>query len=864
MTNNNQKVQLPAFSADDAAREDKMFSNGVDRYHSKAAREHKAGQLTKPETNLIEASIQTVAAEIRNMLQLMKDKRDAAGGRGRVASWFLPVSVLDADKLACIALNASFVSVLEKAELRKAVTLIGEQVEMEAWACDFQTHDETLFKRLTKMACKNNDTQTYRLKAMQAVAKKEGFPYVVWDDDFRAGVGGALLNAVLTATKLFETHDVHSTALQRTKNYIHFTKEAAAYLLETADLYSVLRPMYMPMLSAPKPWDSMFTGAYNDERLAAQLPLLRTHNQTHVKQIVEAFNDGSIQPVVDAVNTIQAVPLMINENLLEVLTHCWTHKVPVKGLPAVVEFTHKPYPGDEEWLAMTIPQKKLWTKEKKMAILKNRAMESDWFQINQDLGIARELLGKPFALPCSLDFRGRVYPIPSFNHQRSDHVRNLFVFANGKPLGHEGARWLAIHIASTGDFDKVSKESFATRVEWTKKNSAMIQAIGNDPIGTIDEWSCADKPFAFVAACIEWAKFKKVGLSYVSHLPIPLDGSNSGQQHFAAAARCEKGGKLVNLIAAEKPADMYATVAKMCSEQVQKDAQNDECESQEIARLWTRHGVNRKVVKRSVMVFSYSSEKFGFRKQIITDLMEPMQDEVLRGNLTEHAFGDEETYTQAAGYMAGLVWDAVNIVVVRAAEGMRFLQKCAVVLAHESKPVMWTTPMGLPVQNMYQEFDTKRVELFLNDRRVSVKDAQIDDRITADGTVEKKLTILLNTKPKGVIKKSKSKSTIAANWIHSLDAAHLQAAVNAAAKAGIVDMLLIHDSFGTHACDATEFQTIIKQTFVDMYSNHDVFAELRDRVLAEISEVSREKVPPLPEKGTLDLKGVMDSLYCFS
>lgn len=865
MTTNTNKVQLPEYDQGEADREALMFDKGVERYHSKAAREHKAGQLTKPEMNLIEASIKDVAAAIRTALDTVRDNREKNPKYpGTMPFWFLPVSLLDTDLLAYIALNSLFGSVIAKSELRKAVDAMGEQVEMEVWRMDFQNSDPDLFKRLVKMACKNNDTQAYRLKAMKIVAAKEQHPYVVWDDQFRAAVGGVMLNAVLSATEIFETYDVQSTIDRRTKNYVGFTKGAKDCLSEADGIYSVLRPVYMPMLTQPKPWDSMYTGAYNDERLAAQLPFLRTHNRTHITKVVDAFKKGSMAPVVAAVNAIQAVPLMVNPEMLKVLEHCWSLKLPVKGLPAVVPFTHAPYPGDEAWIAMEIPQKKLWKREKKLSILKNRAMESDCFQIGQDIGIAKELLGKPFALPCSLDFRGRVYPIPTFNHQRSDHIRNLFMFANGKPLGIAGARWLAIHVASTGDFDKVSKESFKTRVEWTHLNTEMLERIGNDPVGTVEEWAAADKPFSFVAACIEWAKYKQVGPDYVSHLPIPLDGSNSGQQHFAAASRCEKGGELVNLMPSVKPKDMYATVAKLCSTQVQQDAQDENSEHQAMAQLWTRFGVNRKVVKRSVMVFSYSSEAYGFRKQIITDLMEPMQDEVLRGRLAEHAFGTEDTYTQAAGYMAGLIWEAVNVVVVRAAEGMRFLQKCASALAHESKPATWITPMGLPVENMYQEWDTKRVQLFLNDRRVKAKDASVTDRVASDGSVDKRLTIQFNTKPTGVIKKAKCKSTIAANWIHSLDAAHLQAAVNAATEVGITDMLLIHDSFSTHACDTSEFQGVIKRTFVDMYLSHDVFAEFRENCMADISEKGMSKIPPLPDKGALDLEQVMFSDYCFS
>jgi len=41
-----------------------------------------------------------------------------------------------------------------------------------------------------------------------------------------------------------------------------------------------------------------------------------------------------------------------------------------------------------------------------------------------------------------LDWRGRVYGVPSFNLQREDRVRALFMFADGEPISDEGLKWL--------------------------------------------------------------------------------------------------------------------------------------------------------------------------------------------------------------------------------------------------------------------------------------------------------------------------------------------------------------------------------------------------------------------------------------
>ena len=56
-----------------------------------------------------------------------------------------------------------------------------------------------------------------------------------------------------------------------------------------------------------------------------------------------------------------------------------------------------------------------------------------------------------FWVPLNIDFRGRLYGIPHFNFSRADHIRGLFVFADGEPIGEDGLRWLKAHGAARAD-----------------------------------------------------------------------------------------------------------------------------------------------------------------------------------------------------------------------------------------------------------------------------------------------------------------------------------------------------------------------------------------------------------------------------
>jgi hypothetical protein len=93
-----------------------------------------------------------------------------------------------------------------------------------------------------------------------------------------------------------------------------------------------------------------------------------------------------------------------------------------------------------------------------------------------------------------------MYAMPQYlNPQGSDLAKSLLTFAEGKPLGQAGWFWLAVHVANTFGNDKCSLED---RAQWTKDNFDRLVSMANDPLAD-RWWAEADKPFQFLAACIE-------------------------------------------------------------------------------------------------------------------------------------------------------------------------------------------------------------------------------------------------------------------------------------------------------------------------------------------------------------------------
>ena len=70
----------------------------------------------------------------------------------------------------------------------------------------------------------------------------------------------------------------------------------------------------------------------------------------------------------------------------------------------------------------------------------------------------------------------------------------------------------------------------------------------------------------------------------------------------------------------------------------------------------------------------------------------------------------------------------------------------------------------------------------------------------------------------------------------------------------------VHDSFWTHAATTPQMNRLLREKFVELYSQpilEDLQASFRERFPSA-------KIPELPEKGDLDITDVLDSQYFFS
>jgi len=177
--------------------------------------------------------------------------------------------------------------------------------------------------------------------------------------------------------------------------------------------------------------------------------------------------------------------------------------------------------------------------------------------------------------------------------------RGLLTFGEAKALGEKGLRWLKIHIANLYGFDKAA---FDERVKWVDDHMDQIREAATNPLDGSRWWLSAGDPWQFLAASMELcAAYKSEDPhTYESSLPVHQDGTCNGLQHYAALGGDVQGAQQVNLVAGDKPSDVYSHVGRMVEEVIEKDALKGEKYA-----MMLQGKITRKVVKQTVCFFCF-------------------------------------------------------------------------------------------------------------------------------------------------------------------------------------------------------------------------------------------------------------------
>lgn len=810
-----------------------MVDLGVERFTTMTKKAQEMG--VEERTTYGNALISGLITSVSNTLTAEVTERIEGGraGRKNPALVYLHQHVEQMDMIAFIALNKVIASISKNST--KVSTLaprIGRAVDDELFYTSLREKDRRLHTYITRLAKERSAEHVKRKVVNLMLRRREVENPNAISDLLATHIGSYLIEAIITSTDLIEVQEVIAgDGTRNTANMILPTEATRKFIADRTLSAALMRPAYEPMIVPPMDWVGPTKGGYIS-RSFRPLRLVKSRARGYQAAIAEV----DMSRVLDAVNAAQQTAWAVNPFILSVLEVGWERGHSLGGIPIRenIELPPKPFDIDDNEEARIA-----WRKEARAVHEENRVIDSKRFSFVTMLQTAQKYSRfERIYMPYTLDFRGRIYAVPQFNPQGPDAMRALLRFAEGKPIDNDSAPFLAIHLANTGAFNKIDKAALEDRVAWVYENEDKIVACAEDPFEN-RWWTEADSPFCFLAACHEWAGWLREGPGFLSHIPVALDGSCSGLQHFSMAFADEIGGAAVNLVPSDKPADIYSLVMERVIAQAKIDAAGEGDEA-EVAAQWLRSQLLiRSTFKRPTMTYGYGSGQYGFREQIEVDTLKPAHRDFLQGN---GPWPFEEKGFKASLYLARETLKAVEGTVVKAAEAMAWLKEIAGLVASEGQTVRWTTPDGFPVVQAYYEVASKRIDTVIFGTRYQTQ-------IPVDTTK---------------VSKRQQVSAVSPNFIHSLDATHLRMAVLAAKEEGIDSFALVHDSFGTHAADTGRFFVILRETLARLYLDHDVVGDLHAEIASQLTPENAEQMPMPPSKGNLDLAAVVDCDFAFA
>lgn len=796
--------------------EEEALGLGIKRYRDRvqAAKEQGRESETMVGRTLLDRTLIKVTKAVEDWVEQSTQSR---GNRNAIILKF--IQQFDPDQVAFITSKSIINCISKKSRLQTLAFTISGLLEDEIEYRKFRTQDRNKWKYIQD---KYQNTSSYRHKRYVTLrAKREwaNIPDEKWTTRERLIVGTTLINIFIQATGLITIDSTSSKNRATVK--VKPTEELMNWMSKQNARSEVMSPLYFPMVVPPRDWTTPYEGGYLFSS-RANTKFIKVRNPNYIEEL----SNMDLSSVYSVVNALQATPWRINKAVLDVMKEVWDSGGTLGKLPSRDDI---PLPAKPEDIATNDEARKVWKSEAHKVHAINARMTSKRFLINQKLWIAEKFVEfDKIYLPWSLDWRGRAYPIPNYvTPQADDTGKALLMFAEGKPLGETGAYWLAVHIANLFGYDKVS---FDDRVAWVEENAELILDSALRPLEGERFWATADKPYCALAACFEWMGYTLQGNDYVSHLPIAMDGSCNGLQNFSAMLRDEVGGRAVNLIPQDKPNDIYMRVAEVVQLKIAQAVK----EGNAFARAWDGR-ITRSLVKRPVMTLPYGSTQAGMREQLVDEL-----DKAREEGKPILEIDESEEYP-AVSYLAQLVYESIGEVVIAARTAMDWLQEVARIAAGAGLPIYWTTPMGLPIMQMYHTTTSKMVNAFISGNRY---------RLTLE-------------EPTRQINKRKQGQGISPNVVHSLDAAHMQRTVLLCKQNGIDDFAMVHDSFGTHAANTEELYYLLRVAFIEQYSDN-VLEKFRNEIINQLPPKIAEKIPELPPMGNLELERIIDSEYFFA
>ena len=545
---------------------------------------------------------------------------------------------------------------------------------------------------------------------------------------------------------------------------------------------------------------------------------------------------------VEGSNKIQQTPWRINKEVLQgVLSHEWDDEIPdipKEGNKHLVDRLFEKMKEDPSFTDDYNRERALW--ETKLSALKRRSKIMDrQTTIGKAMDLSKE---EEFYNLIDADYRGRIYYMESYiNYQGDDLAKGLLEFGYAQPITDRGLWWLLLHAAccyNADVIDSVSEEvdgqeeiisvdklSLQERVDWSLDNIDLLDRVATNKL-IVEE---ADKPVMFLAVCLDIHKARKAllnGETHYSYLPLPVDGSSNAAQHAAAINKDIDTAKQVGMVQSSRPVDLYMNVGKEMVKLAPRFFNEREMTPAEI---------RKNLAKRSTMSRTYSAGRKSISKGMYADCHKNEATEkhgILPTDcfmLAQVAIDAIDSICPANGKLRSYLQSLVNHEI-----GEWDKEEQKIVSGNGSKNITWSTPSGFPVEsNLFIQYSIGH--------QVSVGGKRINCAGKWDTAIPNK---------------KKHASAIAANYVHSMDSAHMLS-VASAIEGNCFGA--VHDSFAVHASDVDDLIGVIKDQFIEIYDCDNYYEVIKESILSSDEGFNE----PLPTVGDYEMKEELHSCDFF-
>ena len=339
-------------------------------------------------------------------------------------------------------------------------------------------------------------------------------------------------------------------------------------------------------------------------------------------------------------------------------------------------------------------------------------------------------------------------------------------------------------------------------------------------------WRGAKDPWQFLQACHGIREVRATGKTGI---PVRFDQTTSGCGILSALTRHAEVGLLCNLFGSESR-DLYSVIAEAATRQLTEDLHVGDKSRQAMAELWLKRGVDRGLVKGPVLRAPYG----GSYMSLCDGLVDALEEHI--------GYVPLERYTLEISipskYMASILWKEMKEVIAPVLEVKAWLRDSCRKVLGKGQAMEWTSPSGWPMRVADREPTLRKIFTNLYGKRISmnIADQPADSPLSA----------------------TQANKALAANAVHSFDAAYAQIIAYRAGEQGM-PLLANHDCFATVPAHAGALHKMLHEEFGAMHR-----VPLLIQMQEEIQDRTGIKLKTPPQFLTLDPKRLGENPYLFS